>query len=272
MNCCICGPVKNCGPYLKKVLANIEKICSLFDDYKIVIYYDDSNDNTLELLKEYQNHNSRLFIYINKEELSQYRTFRIAKGRNMCLSYIKENHTNFPYFIMMDMDCVNSKGKVNVEPIKKILNRDDWDAVSFNKPVYYDLWALSIKPFYLSCHHIGDSAGKKMYEYITNILQNANKDDLIPCASAFSGFAIYRTNKFVNCYYNGVLNLKLLPPKLIKQNLDLFKEKFNYNLVEDCEHRAFHFMAINKNQARIRISPEIIFPEDIPLDSVWENE
>ena len=40
MNCCICGPVKNCAPYLNKNLENIEKICSLFDDYKIVIYYD----------------------------------------------------------------------------------------------------------------------------------------------------------------------------------------------------------------------------------------
>ena len=54
MNCCICGPVKNCGPYLRKVLENIEKIGSLFDDYSIIIYYDNSTDNTLEILKEYQ--------------------------------------------------------------------------------------------------------------------------------------------------------------------------------------------------------------------------
>ena len=51
MNCCICGTVRNCGPYLKKVLENIEKIGSIFDDYKIVFYYDNSTDNTLEILK-----------------------------------------------------------------------------------------------------------------------------------------------------------------------------------------------------------------------------
>jgi hypothetical protein len=28
----------------------------------------------------------------------------------------------------------------------------------------------------------------------------------------------------------------------------------------DCEHRAFHMMAIDKNGARIRISPEKLFP------------
>jgi hypothetical protein len=259
MNCSICGTVINCEPYLNKVFENIEKIASLFNDYKIIIYYDKSTDNTLQILTEYQKVNPKLFIYINKEPLSEYRTFRIAKGRNTCLNFIKENQTEFPYFIMMDLDEVNSK-EVNIEPIKKVLNRDDWDSVSFNKPVYYDIWALSIKPFYLSCAHIGEEAGSEMSKYITNILNNSKNDDLIECASAFNGFAIYRTEKFLNCYYYGRLNLSLLPKHLIKQNIDLFKGKFDYNKVEDCEHRYFHLMAIDKNQARIKISPEIVFP------------
>ena len=54
MNCCICGPVKNCGPYLQKVLENMAKIGSIFDDYNILIYYDKSSDNTLDILKQYQ--------------------------------------------------------------------------------------------------------------------------------------------------------------------------------------------------------------------------
>ena len=47
MKCCICGPVRNCGPYLNKVLENIEKIGSIFDDYQIMIFYDNSTDDTL---------------------------------------------------------------------------------------------------------------------------------------------------------------------------------------------------------------------------------
>jgi hypothetical protein len=57
MNCCICGPVKNCAPYLDKVIENMEKIGSLFDDYIILLYYDKSTDNTLDKLKEYQKKN-----------------------------------------------------------------------------------------------------------------------------------------------------------------------------------------------------------------------
>ena len=58
---------------------------------------------------------------------------------------------------------------------------------------------------------------------------------------------------------------RISPSHLIKQNIALFNGKFDYSKIEDCEHRYFHLMAINKNQARIRISPYIIFPED----NVW---
>ena len=264
MNCCICGTVRNCGPFLNKIFKNIEEFGSLFDDYTIVVYYDISTDNTLDTLKEYQKKNPRLLIHVNKKQLSEYRTFRIAKGRNTCLKYIIENKTKFPYFIMMDFDDV-SFTKINIEPIRKCLMREDWDSVSFNRNNYYDIWALSINPYYLSCAHIGGDAGIAMSKYIINLLNNANKDDMIPCASAFNGFAIYRTDKFVNCRYSGLITLSLLPQHLIKQNIALFKGKFDYSKIEDCEHRYFHLMAINKNQARIRISPEIIFPED----NVW---
>ena len=36
MKCCICGPVRNCEPFLDKVFENIEKIGSLFEDYEIL--------------------------------------------------------------------------------------------------------------------------------------------------------------------------------------------------------------------------------------------
>ena len=120
MNCCICGPVKNCALYLQKIFENIEKIGSLFNDYKIVIFYDKSIDNTLNILKEYQKINPRLLFYVNEKPISPFRTHRIAFARNYCLQYIKDNKDLYSYFIMMDLDDVNSK-KINIEPLKKSL-------------------------------------------------------------------------------------------------------------------------------------------------------
>ena len=120
MNCCICGPVKNCGPYLEKVLENMEKIGSIFDDYKILIYYDKSNDNTLEILKNYQTKNPRLLFYVNKNPISQFRTHNLAIARNFCLNYVRVN--KYPYFVMMDCDDVNCK-EINVD-IKEDVETD----------------------------------------------------------------------------------------------------------------------------------------------------
>ena len=271
MNCCICGAVKNCEPYLNKVFENIEKIGSLFDDYKIVIYYDSSTDNTLNVLKEYQIKNPKLLFYVNKNPISPYRTHRLANARNNCLNFIKQNNTTYPYFIMMDFDNVNCKN-INIEPLKRSLMRGDWDGLSFNtSPIYYDTWALSIKPFYFSYLHFkfnnnynGDSIIKN---YMDRILKITPKNSLIKCLSAFGGFSIYRTNKFLNTYYDGRVRLDLIPSNLIEQQKKFLKSKIVFNqktdlvntYYEDCEHRSFHIQAIKNSGARIMISPEILF-------------
>ena len=258
MKCSICGAVKNCGPYLNKVFKNIEKIGSLFNDYRVIIYYDDSIDDTLEKLNDYKKSNDKISFYVNKDFISQYRTVRIERARNFCLQQIRDNYLDYEFFIMMDFDDVCSSD-IKLEILEKYLKREDWDGLSFNKCPYYDLWALSIKPYFLSCLHFGGTSGEILNNYITNLFQNLPPGELLPCASAFNGFAIYKTNKFINCNYFGKFNFKLFPQKLVLKNLSMLEEKINFNFVEDCEHRAFHIQAINKNNARIRISPEILF-------------
>ena len=261
MSCCICGTVKNCEPYLDKVFKNIEIIGSLFNDYKIVLYYDKSNDNTLEKLKTYKNKNPKLNIYVNNITLSTYRTHNISNGRNKCLEYIRKICSDYEMFIMMDMDDVNCK-EINIEILKKYLKREDWDALSFNtSPKYYDIWALSIYPYYLSffAFENTDEMSKIMFYHITNLLTNLPSGELLKCASAFNGFSIYKTDKFINCNYDGRLRLDLLPFKQIFKNNNVYNSNFKINTLDDCEHRAFHLEAINKNNARIRISPEILF-------------
>ncbi len=269
MNCCICGPVKNCGPYLSKVFENIEKIGSLFDDYKIVIYYDKSTDNTLELLKEYQKKNPRLLFYVNRNITSPFRTHRISVARNYCLNYVRENKEIYPYFIMMDFDDVNCKN-INIEPLKKSLIRTDWDGLSFNtNPHYYDIWALSIWPFCFSYNHFQNNFRYHaiIREYVMLKLKMLKAGQLLPCISSFNGFSIYRTNKFLQTYYDGRVRSDLFPKNFIKTHAFAQKSKGlvykDYGHVkgryEDCEHRAFHQMARKNSGAKIMISSEILF-------------
>ncbi len=268
MKCCICGAVRNVGKYLDKIFSNMEKIGSLFDDYVIILYYDESSDNTLQKLKSYRSVNSKLNFYVNKTVVSNFRSQRIANARNGCLQMIRSNYSDYEMFIMMDCDDVCSPD-IKLDVLKKYLNKNSWDSLSFNKSDYYDIWALSIRPYMVSYrHHKNENAVlNSMKTYIKDLLSKVPENGLLKCASAFNGFAIYRTDKFLNCNYDGKVRLDLIPKNYIYNNVVVNGQKIEFktyagteqSFYEDCEHRAFHMQSINKNGARIRISPEILF-------------
>ena len=150
-NCCICGTVKNCGKYLEKVLENIETIGELFSSFKIIISYDVSSDNSLEILQTYQQlHPLQMILHVNTEPLHEYRVYNIAKARNTCLDIIRQQFSTYTYFIMIDCDDVCSEIR-DIEPLKYYLENNpdsrNWNSISFNKDPYYDLWALSKYPY-----------------------------------------------------------------------------------------------------------------------------
>jgi len=165
----------------------------------------------------------------------------------------------------MDCDDVCTQ-KVNIEILNYYLNSDkcldsdlEWDSISFNKDPYYDLWALSKYPYSYGCMHFEN--WKAWGTFIEKIIKETPPNKLIPCLSAFNGFAIYKTNKFINCYYDPKPRFDLIPSHLLKINESLAGPiwiKGKAALI-DCEHRSFHLLAINKNNAKIRISPLILF-------------
>ena len=78
--CCICGTIKNVGPYINKVFETIEKIGSYFDNYVIILYYDKSDDDTLQKLKAYQVKNNKR--YKNTREACKTRDQTNSKNQN----------------------------------------------------------------------------------------------------------------------------------------------------------------------------------------------
>ena len=265
MTCCICGTVKNCASYMDKIFLNMDSIGALFEHYVIILYYDHSNDNTLEKIKKYKTmHPNRIHYYVNNDPFTPYRTHNIAKGRNKCLDMVREKYSDCEFFIVMDCDDVCS-GIIKPNVLLHYLLRKDWDGLSFNHPNgYYDVWALSKDPLFLGCNNFLN--GSKLYMlYITNIIKKTPPHELIPCFSAFNGFSIYRTNKFLNCSYSGSGSVDYIPKSFVERNISRVGNIISKDAKEDCEHRSFHFQAIKENGARIRISPHCLFIKTSPI-------
>jgi len=267
----ICGCVKNCEPHLNGVFHNINLITKMLDDYRIIIAYDESSDNTLQelhlLRKTFPE--GKMTIIMGDSNLSYIRTQNISNARNRILNSIREDKENmFEYFIMMDMDEVCS-GKMNKKLLRRFLKSGNdlpWDALTFNRSVYYDVWALSIKPYTFSCWHYANH--KQIY---TNMVHYVNKqladvaihdsrNALLPCISAFNGFGLYRTAKFICSKYewNVHATLAIYP----KSEIDIMSRQVLSQPIarhDDCEHRYFHIRASQLNGARICISPNCLF-------------
>ena len=267
----ICGCVKNNETYLENVFNNIDQICNNVDDYYIIIAYDVSNDKSLDILLEKRvKYENKMDIIINSEPLTKIRTQNIANARNLILDKIKSLNKGFEYFIMMDMDDVCSE-KINIDVFNYVMNKEkttplEWDALSFNRNHYYDIWALSIYPYTFSLFHYSsiNTIRKKMHDYLKRqLLQCAYKDKndgLLRCISAFNGFAIYRTSKFIDSRYEWNINklLKIYPKSII----DVMSKhclQTPFYRQDDCEHRYFHIYASKQNGAKICISPMYLF-------------
>jgi len=259
--CCLC--VRNCEKYLTNVFKNIDLLKNNYNLYTIIVY-DNCKDNSENLIKEYQTKNNSK-VFINKiENTSKYRTVRIAKARNECLNILYNKIKNISFHIMLDADVVNNN-KWNIDLINKYLNNfdnDDWDAISFNRNNYYDIWALLYDDFKHHCWGYNSSnVVKYMRQDITNKLKNLSQNSM-QCLSAFNGFAIYKTEKFKNILYDGIYqNIKsLITDDERLKTLNYIKNKMDENLTlnekktECCEHIFYHLSAIKKNNCIIKIS------------------
>lgn len=265
--CCICGTAKKCAPYLKYIIRNMKLIGKLFEDHSIIIVADHDADETVNILKEYAAKTDNMTLHINETLTSNIRTVNIAHARNICLDYIKTRYSLWDYFIMMDCDNINTglvklkTLKENLEPPKNAL----WDALSFNRIPYYDTWALSIYPLVFSKLHF--YRGHELWErYIKDTIyyyKTERPKELIPVYSAFNGFAIYKIPVFIDddIKYSGEFDLSYIPHELLKKNIEVAGKIISSDNIEkgDCEHRSFHYKAMQKKKARIRLCVDCLF-------------
>jgi len=263
----ICLSIYNNEFGLPYCLNNIAKLARCFDTLHVVAFYDESNDHSLHILDDFSLHNPiNLTIIVNNNAKLAERTANIAFARNALLDYTRTRFAHYDYFIMMDTNEYSCIGDIQLDVFKDAIDkRDLWDAISFDRDAgYYDTWALSFDPFIYSFFHFKDwkNVVEEMriaFNSLLNDYKTNYPDKLIPVYSAFNGFAIYKTSKFINCSYSSNIDLDMFPHDSINKQIELMDVDVIPNLNNDCEHRKFHLEAIKKNGAKIMISTKSLF-------------
>jgi hypothetical protein len=267
-----CGCTINSANYIEKTINKLIEFKSLFQSCNIIIYENDSNDNTTSLLKNLESQNKITAICETgiKSKL-KLRTLIIAHARNILVQEVLKNK-KYMYMIMIDLDGLldNFNKKCFTNAFNYDLN--SWDALFTNSNGrYYDIWALRFnKQDYSKNHqkiwgkHILDYDCWDMINHERFLKRIVNKNlhiktfqkkipkkcQLLKVDSAFGGMGIYKVSKIINCKYEGFTRQCSCEK--------YFNNKINKCRFDTCEHVSFHRDMILKNNAKLFICPQLI--------------
>ena len=244
----IVGLARNCE---KKLTHSIEKISAATKNFKNInwlIIESDSEDGTLNILKDTQRKipNFDFYTFGKLQEKLPLRTERIAHCRNKYLDELKKNkdYQDVKYLIVADLDGVNNR--LTQSGFESCWSHDDWVVCTANQSApYYDIWALR-HPLWNSedcwkVYNLYRKIGATEYNSFSSaILSKMVKipptSEWIEVDSAFGGLGVYDAKVLNNATYVGI----------------------DSQGMEVCEHVAFHAKIKKKDSNRIFINPKLI--------------
>jgi hypothetical protein len=214
----ICSIVRDCAENLSINIPVINTICNYSKDYMVIIYENDSKDNTKDILREWAITKKNIFINIKDFNLpksipkqneitninpyySLKRIEKMAYYRNQYLEYISKNNIDGDFIIIVDLDVA----KIEIEGILDSFGQSTkWDMIAAN--------GYSLSPRFTKRYH-------DTYALIEDGNQNAIQTEevikanqykfsglstgmpLVKVFSAFGGLAIYRFETIVGSFY-----------------------------------------------------------------------
>lgn len=236
----ICGVCKDVEPAIPCTIRNAEELGNLFEDYRVVIYENNSKDKTNAMLSDWASKNPKVIFKsetLLPEELAISRTDLIARARNHVLNIIRmSDYADFDYLVMVDLDFQNNW------PISEIVattqSEIEWDCVSANgirpygghQRAYWDRYAFRSTAFPFGPEIMGDGWWGELERTWFPITTT----DWMPVYSAFGGLAIYKTATILDLSYSGVVTMELQ---------EYYKRIFN-ELPESDGHRK-HYLQMN---------------------------
>lgn len=212
----ICGIGRKIEKAVPNVIRSATALGSQFADYRVLIYENNSNDKTPDLLKAWAKENPKVIIRSEKLSAKKLkramrmgvlnRTEQIARARNIVLDLaMDKKFDDFKYVVWADLDFLDPWDVEGV--VDTILHpQQEWDAVFAYGA--YDLFALRAPEWPIGFELLGSF----YFEHLDRIYKEFTLDRNGPWKkvySAFGGLAIYRREALRGCRYTGVVTAEL---------------------------------------------------------------
>jgi hypothetical protein len=294
----ICGVVKNCESHLEQNILKSIETGLLFEDFHIIIYENNSTDNTKNILQKYSSNesftilsedisyneikkNSRIWAYTSVTGSDHpCRIEQICNARNKVLNEINlPKYDSFSYVMFIDLDGNGWE----TDSLSYIFNeKKEWDVVYSNgmerNGNYYDLYALRNDNIF---------GPELIGEHFWNTLRSFKIDKNHPRVSvhsAFGGIGIFKKEIFKKHKYDCMVNNEIKKfiysqfPNIKSNHLDFIKNKClkfpngtqddkypifwkansGYDQPVICEHVCLNYELVN-NGYKIFIQPNLIY-------------
>jgi hypothetical protein len=288
LNIAIGGCTINSASYIKRHIHNLDPIQDMFKSVDVIVYENDSKDNTVHILRDMCNNGIIKLISEKgiKQKYKNIKTQILAHGRNCLIEHVTKN--KYDYMIMIDFDAFET---FNIDGIVKAFAYDTnkWDVLTGNcKERYYDIWALRMNKLHGTVAH--SEIWKNVLDYdcwdmFWHLKQNIkpfirlewiksiralrkrcignfqvhipHNFPLLQVESAFNGIGIYKVSKIKNCVYSAEYKTCTCKQYGIKNSCNNYLSKYG----GCCEHIAFHKDIREKNAGKIFICPALIISD-----------
>ena len=245
VNVLFLGVVKNVESVIKNNINKVFFLMNKFAKSKLVIYENNSTDNTKNILKEFSEderivcimedftdkqikENSEIWAY-TKVTGSDHpcRIEQISNARNKVISEINKNeYDEYDVVVWTDMDLLDFYFE-NLESYVEEVKNDEKIILTGNSPRYYDYFALRINQDihqgYTNRILGPEIIGERFWHYISRDEIFVTQRQLV--SSAFNGVGIYNKNVFKNHKYNCIVdeNVERYYLALLKENTNLLR-------------------------------------------------
>ncbi len=204
----IAGLARSVARILPATMLRMELLGNTFANYQVLIFENDSVDETAALLRRWSEANPHVHVVsenlnapVSKSNRCPSRGDRMAYYRGRCQKVIQKRFSSADFVILVDTDL---EGGWSPDGIASTFGQDEWDFVGSNGIIYkrggwqankfahFDAWAYREHADF-----------RPLTTRYVNRLSFKRGEPLLPLPSCFGGLGVYRTNAYLAGEYLG---------------------------------------------------------------------